>query len=239
MEVGVYIDGFNLYYGLFNQLGNSPGWKWLDLVALSRYYARWPQSQLKRVTYCTAKVNDPNNQAQTNRQHFYIEALKASGVQVVLGKFTSWARDFAMCNEPTGTPNPTPLVDDSNSIVIPRQLPVNRTRNGVLLATVLKREEKGSDVNLATHLLNDVLTNNVQAAIVISNDSDLKLPVAIARQRVPVGVLNPQQHPLAGDLSGSKDTGVGDHWWARIHPDVVLQCQFPDPYKGFRKPPGW
>ena len=46
-----------------------------------------------------------------------------------------------------------------------------------MLATVRKREEKGSDVNVATHLLVDVLTGAIDAAIVISNDSDLALPI--------------------------------------------------------------
>ena len=49
-------------------------------------------------------------------------------------------------------------------------------------------EEKGSDVNVASHLLLDVLSNQVEAAIVISNDSDLRFPIQECRQRVPVGV---------------------------------------------------
>ena len=44
----------------------------------------------------------------------------------------------------------------------------------MLMATVRMREEKGSDVNVATHLLADVFTGEVEAAMVISNDSDLK-----------------------------------------------------------------
>jgi hypothetical protein len=54
---------------------------------------------------------------------------------------------------------------------------------------VSHREEKGSDVNVASHLLVDVLTDVVDAAIVISNDSDLDFPVSYARTRVPVGLL--------------------------------------------------
>lgn len=37
MLVGVYIDGFNLYYGARALRGKStPGWRWLDLRGLSR-----------------------------------------------------------------------------------------------------------------------------------------------------------------------------------------------------------
>lgn len=59
------------------------------------------------------------------------------------------------------------------------------------IVSVARREEKGSDVNVATHLLLDVLNGGVDAAIVISNDSDLRLPILEARSRVPVGLVNP------------------------------------------------
>jgi len=47
------------------------------------------------------------------------------------------------------------------------------------MAPVADTEEKGSDVNVATHLLLDALAQPpaMDAAIVISNDSDLELPV--------------------------------------------------------------
>jgi hypothetical protein len=36
MRVGVYVDGFNLHYGARGLCGRStPGWRWLDLRALS------------------------------------------------------------------------------------------------------------------------------------------------------------------------------------------------------------
>ena len=43
-------------------------------------------------------------------------------------------------------------------------------------------EEKGSDVNLATHLLNDAWLNLYDAALVISQDSDLLEPLRIVKQ---------------------------------------------------------
>ena len=44
---------------------------------------------------------------------------------------------------------------------------------------VIKTEEKGSDVNLATHLLYDGFRNDYDIAVVISNDSDLLEPIKI------------------------------------------------------------
>lgn len=59
--------------------------------------------------------------------------------------------------------------------------------DAIFMVSVADREEKGSDVNVATHLLTDVCEQNIEAAVVISNDSDLALPIKHARARVPVG----------------------------------------------------
>ena len=46
---------------------------------------------------------------------------------------------------------------------------------------------------------------------VISNDSDLRLPSQHARNRVPVGTVNPAGGLHAGDLRGRTGDGVGNH----------------------------
>jgi hypothetical protein len=51
-------------------------------------------------------------------------------------------------------------------------------------AKVIKTEEKGSDVNLATHLLHDAQMGRFDVAVVISNDSDLLEPIKIVRQEL-------------------------------------------------------
>ncbi len=38
---------------------------------------------------------------------------------------------------------------------------------------VIKTEEKGSDVNLATHLVRDGFRNEYELAVLVTNDSDL------------------------------------------------------------------
>jgi hypothetical protein len=95
------------------------------------------------------------------------------------------------------------------------------------IVSVARREEKGSDVNVATHLLLDVLTSNVDAALVISNDSDLRLPVLEARARVPVGLVNPTKNYPAGALNGSPSDGVGGHWWYQLTPADLYAAQLP------------
>ena len=61
MLVGVYIDGFNLYYGARALCGKStPGWRWLDLRGLARRliqtHSTWSSELTLEVTYCTARI---------------------------------------------------------------------------------------------------------------------------------------------------------------------------------------
>ncbi|HET9254749.1 MAG TPA: NYN domain-containing protein [Pseudonocardiaceae bacterium] len=101
--------------------------------------------------------------------------------------------------------------------------------DAVFMVSIADREEKCSDVNVATHLLTDVCEQNIDAAVVISNDSDLALPIKHARARVPVGTVHPEINYPAGALSGSPDDGVGGHWWRQLAKPDYLAHQLPDP----------
>jgi len=105
--------------------------------------------------------------------------------------------------------------------------------------TIMVPEEKGSDVNLASHLLIDIYVERIDAAVVVSNDSDLRLPVQHARTRVPVGTVNPRGRDTAADLRGNPGDGVGGHWWHRLGSDDFFVSQLPDVVAGVRKPDGW
>lgn len=241
MKVGVYIDAFNVYYGIKGQLGSGPGWKWIDRRALASRYAKWHGATIDRVVYCTARVNDPSDPTQRQRQDFYLKALQATGAVDVIeeGYYSSWAKESVMTPERSGTSMPTALHDPHALLSWSAGVPVRRKTDGLMLATVRKREEKGSDVNVATHLLVDVLERRVDAAIVMSNDSDLALPLTIAREHVPVGLLNPGKKPLAGALKGDAAEGAGHHWWRRLDLEDVKECQLPDPVVGISRPIGW
>ena len=108
------------------------------------------------------------------------------------------------------------------------------------MTSVARREEKGSDVNVASHLLIGVLTGAIDAAVVISNDSDLAFPVGFARERVPVDLINPTKGYRAGRLAGHPSDGAGDHWWCQLQPADWYRHQLP-PTIGARisKPPPW
>lgn len=108
-----------------------------------------------------------------------------------------------------------------------------------LLTSVSTFEEKVSDVNVAASLLIDVLTDRVGAAMVFSNDSDLRFPLHHARQHVPVATINPTKKPTAVDLKGNRDDDAGRHWWRRIRTEEFFTHQLPDPVGPYGKPPGW
>ena len=72
-RVVVYIDGFNLYYGL-----RSRGWRryyWLDLRRLSENLLR-PRQVLAAIRYFTARISpEPGDRDKPVRQSMYLEAL--------------------------------------------------------------------------------------------------------------------------------------------------------------------
>ena len=51
-------------------------------------------------------------------------------------------------------------------------------------AIIVRTEEKGSDVNLATLLVADAFKGNFEAAAVLSTDSDLTLPIELIRNEL-------------------------------------------------------
>jgi hypothetical protein len=122
------------------------------------------------------------------------------------------------------------MVQDANGNPIP---------DATFIVSYADREEKGSDVNVASHLLVDVLTSAVDAVIIISNNSDLEFPVSYVRAQVPVGLINPSANYLAGALRGQPSDGVGNHWWHRLSPADLHASQLPDPVASLTRPTGW
>lgn len=48
---------------------------------------------------------------------------------------------------------------------------------------LLKRKNKGSDVNMAVHLLNDAWRDKYDCAVAVTNDSDLSESLKLAKQQ--------------------------------------------------------
>jgi len=142
-------------------------YKWLDVAKMCRLLL--PKDNIQRIKYFTAKVKPrPNDPSQPIRQATFWRALRTiPNLEIVEGSFLS------------------------HEVMMPRS-PI-----GSGYVKVVKTEEKGSDVNLATHLLLDGFHNEYELAVIVSNDSDLLLLIQVVTEQFgkPVGLLNPQKDP--------------------------------------------
>ncbi len=143
-------------------------YKWLDLLRLCRILL--PAHDIEQIKYFTARVRPrPSDPDQPLRQQIYLRALQTiPKLEIYYGHFLSHVIKAPLANPAPG----------QNSHV-----------------DIIKTEEKGSDVNLATHMLWDGFKNRYECAVVISGDSDLLAPIQIVMTELhkPVGVLNPQK----------------------------------------------
>lgn len=242
MRVGAYIDGYNLYYAGRAQCGRGvAGWRWLDLRALvATVIAKqpdWPGTGIERIVYCTARIDARDNPSGHGDQDVYLKALLAarSVDQIEYGEYVNRVRFAPLARrDRKGRP-----------VLVQPEWPIKVQCGGTppptatFMASVAVREEKGSDVNVATRMLIDILTGKVDAALVISNDSDLALPVSEARKLVPVGMVNPSNNYPAGALNGNPAEGVGRHWWRQLQPADFTAHQLPSPVGRYRAPAGW
>ena len=115
---------------------------------------------------------------------------------------------------------------------------VHEPQTGPRTVKVLNTEEKGSDVNLATHLLIDGFEDDYEMAVVISNDSDLKLPIEMTRTRLgkQVGVIDPSRKT-------SFELYRAASWYRPLRRGPLSASLFPDTLSdtqgNFTKPAGW
>ena len=207
MRTFVYIDGFNFYYGA---LKRSP-WKWLDFVALFENVLQ-PHHEILAIKYFTAIVSStPGDPSKSQRQDVYLRALQQyrPEVEVYLGRFLSHA------------------------VRMPLAYPVGNQR----MAEVIKTQEKGSDVNLAAHLLNDSWIDAYDCAVVVTNDSDITEAMRLVKKHHDkrIGLVTP------GTGRPSRQLMEHANFSRHIRPNALQRSQLPDPVPGTntRKPKEW
>lgn len=244
VRVGVYVDAYNLYYGGRTLCGRgTSGWRWLDIRALAQNVitaqGSWSVTGLEHVVYCTARVDAGTSPDAHRDQDVYLKALKGSGSVdwIEYGLYVARTKTGLLANDQQMPGRPV-IVSSAWPVMVQDRTgsPVREAR---FMVKYLHLEEKGSDVNVASHLLLDVLSGRIDSAVVISNDSDLALPIREARERVPVGLINPRGGYTAGALKGSKSDGVGDHWWWQLTEGAFRGNQLPAVVGGQRRPLGW
>lgn len=202
----------NVYVDGFNiyygALKRTP-YKWLDLGKLAQTLL--PADTIQELHYFTARVSSrAYNPSSAHDQGLYIRALKTiPNLHIKYGHFLTHSVPMYLTN------------------VAPAQK-----------VWVDKTEEKGSDVNLASHLLRDAYTKRFEVAVLITNDSDLAEPVRIVAQEIglPVGILNPHQFH-------SRELRQYATFIKRIRQGNLASSQFPrmltDRKGTFAKPTGW
>lgn len=132
-----------------------------------------PEYRIVKVYYFTASVAYMRDPGPRMRQNFYWRALRAvPTTEMCEGKFRS-------------------------------QVPVRRKAIPPYdKIPVTEYKEKQTDVNIATKMLCDGFRSQMNAAIVISNDSDLVAPIKVLKNElgIPVMVLDPHGHTNSSEL---------------------------------------
>ncbi len=207
MRTYVYVDGFNLYYGALK----GTAWKWLDLPALFMRVLQAHHDILK-VNYFTARVSGTHaDQSKSQRQDVYLRALQhyRPEVDVYFGHFLS------------------------HRVSAPLAQPIGNRRT----AEVIKTEEKGSDVNLAVHLLNDAWLDVYDCAVVVSNDGDLVEAMHLVKEHhgKRIGLVTPGTGRPSRQLMAHAD------FIRHTRSNALQRSQLPDPIPGtnIRKPLRW
>lgn len=195
-----------------------------------------PLHQVNKVNFYTARVSGKLDPQAPARQQAYFRALESvPDIQIHLGSF---------------------LFSEKWSYLIkpPQTKPSGYTWNTPLpeLVWTAKTEEKGSDVNLASHLVRDAFTNQFDSALVLTNDTDLVEPIRIAIQEAgkTVGILcpiapNAPINPRTGRRpTASKTLKDVASFCIYIHNSHLNASLFPNPItlpngSTLDKPVGW
>lgn len=179
----------------YGRLKRTP-YKWLDLGTLCKRLL--PRHDIIEIKYFTARVRPrPTNNQVHLRQQAYLSVIQTiPNLLIFEGHFLEKVVSMPLANSPETNPK---------------------------TVRVLRSEEKGSDVALASHLVADGYEGRFETAVIISNDSDLVPPISIVRDRLhlTVGVLNPHEttsHALRRAAS----------FYRPIRAGVVASSQFPE-----------
>ncbi len=196
---------------LYGALENTP-YKWLDLSSLFCQILNSNPSNLK-IKYFTSRVSPRDDDlSKPQRQDVYLRALRTYclNIEIYFGKFVTH-------------PKRLPLADNIDQMV-----------------NVLRTEEKGSDVNLAVHLLNDAWLNKYDCGIVVSNDGDLSEAMRLVREerRIKLGLLTPgSSHRVR--VSYQLRQHADFHKYIGIKLLKKNQLPSPIPKTKIHKPPRW
>ncbi len=155
-------------FNLYYRALRKTPYRWLDIRSLAAQLLS-SRNEILAIKYYTARVSGRQDRDQPRRQRIYLKALQTTpGLQIYYGHFLSKTKRRPLVNPLAGRPSYVEIHDT---------------------------EEKGSDVNLASHLIHDGWKGDYDVAVVISKDTDLVEPIRIVTQELkkPVGVISPDK----------------------------------------------
>lgn len=213
LKTYIYIDGFNLYYGLLRKTS----YKWLNIESLfsSIVKIQNPLSEVTRIKYFTAPVktnfSKHKEKAQQSQNHYH-RALNAaiSHLEIIGGYFD---------------------VDTSTPVVYAEPPDLDNR------VETWKLEEKQTDVNIALAMYRDASRGEVEQQILVSSDSDLEPALELIKKdfnSIELGLILPRRRN-----NKRKNHKLSVHVnWTRHHILTVEleEHQFPEKVPTKKKP---
>jgi len=185
--------------------------KWLDFKSL---FSKLLSSQNKiiEIKYFTALVSGKIHPQKPVKQQTYLRALEnyIPEIKIFYGHFLS------------------------HEVSAPLANPTEKQKT----VKIIKTEEKGSDVNLAVHLINDAWLDKFDCCVIVSNDSDLAEAMHLIKMYHPnkkIGLIMPGKgHP-------SKELMQYADFIKRIRTGVLKSSLLPNPIPNTNifKPENW
>ncbi|MBQ8886148.1 MAG: NYN domain-containing protein [Candidatus Gastranaerophilales bacterium] len=210
-KILVLIDGFNYYHRLKKyQQNNKKCVKWLNYQAMIeeslRKYQNYSDDSHFEIIYFSA-IADWRGDEPKNRHECYINALKKTGVKIILGEFKK--KELPPC---------------SNC----KQRKPNEK--------ILKHEEKHTDVNIAITLLEKAFLDEFDDAYILSGDNDYVPAVRKVKELFPhkrIIICPPPQKFYCIDalVRASQEKDAYRFKW-----NQVMKYQFPNNFEGLVNP---
>ena len=193
-------------------LKDSP-YKWLDMKSLFSKLLD-PTHEIIEIKYFTALISHrAANESSRLRQKVYLKAVQAYNpeIKIFYGHYLTHAVKAK-------TVNPPPE-----------------------FVKIYKTEEKGTDVNIAVHLVNDAWLDHYDCAVVVSNDSDLAESLKLVKQhhnKKLLGLAFPSTDPKR---KPSRELIQYADFVKHIRHSILEDSQLPKniPNTGLHKPARW
>ena len=217
IRVIAYIDGLNLFYFLRK---HHPHLMRVDLFRLVQMMLG-NEYELVCVNYYTAEVMGAK---QRRSQAAYLAALrKHPKIKIHFGEFKSVTKEGVLIDD---AGQPLPDFNAGGDPISPRTVKIST------------REEKQTDVTLASHMLWDIFRNKCDAVVVLTNDSDFAEALRIAKEgmKMTVWLFSTAPHDKGKFGPQAKLVEVVTPAFVkRIKRRHIIKAQFPHPPADKRK----